>query len=345
MLRKVVFSLMVLFAAAGMFAQANEVYTEIGSDVISKEPVKDADVVFGGFYNKTLATLVFDKFWVDAKIGVALYSNDEWDSSNFGILGGDTHLNVGFMPMWHSEVVVGTDYDRIIPGTYLYAYDDVLPNARFGNTGATYVFSGLKPLLGISMAVNVPFQYLMFTDDNGFDMNAAVYYESDFGINVGSRMFTDFEDNFSIGGYVSGGLGTPFFWMAGYTYKGVGYDSLNPADHYLDGSFGVDLGFVYLAGDFEIGFKGVNDARPLYTGILAKINPLDVMTAQLGVLYSVSNTKDYDNSYNALTFKPKVLLDVSNFEIGIGADITVLDSPVQDTAVGLAFPVHVKYWF
>lgn len=343
--KKVVFALLVLFVGAVVFAQTNEVYTETGSNVFTKEPVEDAPLTFGGLYNKSYGFLQFERFWVEGKIGVALYSNDEWNSSNFGLIADDTFLNIGFAPAWHSAFVLGTNYDKIIPGVQLYAYDDVLPGGRFGNNGLTYVFTGIAPMLGLTMALNVPFQYQMFTDDNGLETNAAIYYESDFGVNVGTRMTMDFAGDFAMGAYVSGGLERPFSWMAGYTYKGTGYDGSVPANHYIDASMAAKLGMFNLGADFEIGFEGVNDSRPLYAGVMAKVKPFSFMGAQLTALYSISDTKDYDNSFNVLTLEPKVTLEMDYCEIGLGAEITVFDSPFQDTAVGLAFPVYMKYWF
>lgn len=344
-LRKAILSLLVLFAVAGAFAQSNEVYTETGVNVFSKEPVKGPSVTFGGLYNKTRAYLVFNQFWVDGKIGVLLGSTDKWDSASFGLMSDDTYINMGFTPAWHSELVLGTNYDKVIPGTYLFAYDDVLPDARFGNNGLTYLFKGFKPFTGLSMAVNTPLQYEMFTSENGMEANTAIYYESDFGLNLGTRMSFDFVGDFSMGLYLTGGISEPFSWMLGYSYKGTGYDGLTPAKHYFDGSMATNLGMIYLGADFELGFDGPGKSRPMYMGLLAKVKPTSSVTAQLATLYSIENAKDYSNSVNTLTFKPKVKFEKEYFEFGVGADIMVLDTPAQETGVGFSFPVYMKYWF
>jgi hypothetical protein len=343
-MRKAILSLLVLFVVAGVFAQTNDVFTETGINIISKDPVKGSSLSFGGIYNKSRAYLVFNQFWVDGKIGLLMSSNNEWDSAYIGMMSDDTYINMGFTPAWHSEIVLGTDYDKVIPGTYLFAYDDILPDARFGNQGATYIFKGFKPFTGLNLAANLPIQYNMFTSESGMETNTAIYYESNFGLNLGTRMSFDFVNDFSMGIYLSGGVSEPFSWMLGYSYKGTGYDGLTPADHYFDGSMGADFGMLYLGADFEIGFDGPHKSRPMYMGILAKIKPVSAVTVQLTTLYSIENTKDYSNSTNTLTFKPKVKFEKEYFEFGIGADIMVLDTPAAETGVGLSFPVYMKYW-
>lgn len=342
--KKVVLTLMVLFAMGISFAQVNDVYTKIGSNIFTKEPIKDSDVVFGGIYNESRAFLNFDQFWVDGKVTGAIYSVDEWNSVNFELLESGTYINAGFSPFSFLEFVVGTNYDRVLPGTYMYAYDAILPNARFGNTGATVIFTGLKPILGITAAANIPFQVGMFSDYNGMEINAALYYESFFGIDLGTRIYGDFNDDFAIAAFLSGNLGS-FNWMAGYTHNGTGYNNVIPADHYIDASVQFGLGMFAMGADFEIGFGGINDSRPLYTGIRAEFEPISSMNAQLAVLMSVADTKDYENTTKSLLINPKIAFDMNYSEIGIGAEILICDVPNQDNAVGFAFPVYFKHWF
>ncbi|MBO5137055.1 MAG: hypothetical protein J6B81_00965 [Spirochaetaceae bacterium] len=343
--KKLILGLMILLISGFAFSQTNEVYTKVGSDVLTKAPVEGSDVVFGGLYSDTGTTLIFENFWVDGRIGLAVYSIDEWDSVNFGVLDEITHINAGFAAPGNSELVIGTDYDRTIPGAYMYAYDDVLPDARYGNTGVTYTFSWLKPLIGLTIAGNIPFQDFMFSDVNGLEVNGAIYYESDFGINVGTTMYGDFKDSFSIGAYVTGGVDSVFSWLLGYTYNGTGVTGLIPADHYFDGSMSFDFGMFDMAADFELGLDGVNSSNPLYAGLLASFTPFPAMTAQVGVKMNVADSKNYSDSYKAFSVNPKVLFNMESAEIGVGAEIVMADYPVVGAATGFSIPVHFKYWF
>lgn len=344
-LKRLIISLMVLFAVGFGFSEANEVFNEFGVNALTRDPVENGEVVFGGIYNDTGVMLDLERFWVDARVRMDMFSLDEWESAEINLINNKTHINAGFRPLDNMEFVVGTDYDSMLPGGFMYAYNDVIPNARYGNTGLTYKYTGLKPLIGLTMAMNLPLQNRMFTEDNAIEMNGAVYYESPIGINLGTRFYGNWIDDFSMAAFVSGGLDSKISWVAGYTYNGTSVDGLTPADHYIDTSTNFAFGFMDLSTDFEIGFKGINDASPMYSGIQLALNIFGSIVPKMTVMYNVSDASDFGNSVRTLLLHPRILFEQDYYRISVGTELLFVETATTDMEVGFSIPIYLKYWF
>lgn len=344
-LKTLILGLMVLFAAGAGFSEANEVFNEIGVNAITRDPVENGEVVFGGVYNDTGVKLDLERFWVDARVRMDLFSLNEWETAEINLINNKTHINAGFRPFKSMDFTLGTDYDSILPGGYMYAYNDVIPNARYGNTGFTYEYTGLKSLLGLTMAMNIPLQNKMFSNDNVIEMNGAVCYESPIGINLGTRFYGNWIDDFSMAAFVSGGANSRISWVAGYTYKGKSVDGLTPADHYIDTSTNFALGFIDISTDFEIGFKGINNASPMYNGIQVALNIFDSIIPKMTVMYNVSDAKNFDSSVRTMVLHPRLLLEKDNYRISVGTELLFVETATSDMEVGFSVPIYLKYWF
>lgn len=328
-------------------AQYNEIYNKLGSDLAVKVPGENEKFIFGGFYNEAKALVYFDRFWVEGRIGLK-FSLDGNNVGKVTTMPDRTQGNVGWTPFTGSEFVFGTNYYKMVPGTYMNAYDDVLPSARYGKNGFTYVFSGLKDETGVSLALNVPFQDSMFTGNHGVDVNGAVIYEGEKNINFGTTFYTDFSDDYSVGAYASGGAyGSPFVWMAGYTLNGKGINNATPADHYFDTTIKITREKFSLSADFEVGVNNSSDGKiPLYAGILGIYFPVPTVQVKLGAMYTLTDASDYHRSNNVLFLYPRVLIGMGKHEFAVGTQVTLLDTSISDSpTLGFAFPVHWKYNF
>ena len=191
--------LLLVSSSLFMFSQQNEIYNKIQINVASKNPTKDAKTSFGGFFNEAKALVYFDNFWVEGRIGLNFISSNNWESGQVEIMLDRTHGNVGWTPFEHSEFVFGTQYYEMVPGTYMNAYEDALPDGRYGKSGATYSCTALKDVAGFTFGMNYPIQTNMFTEDNFLKTNFGINYESDYGINAGTTIYTNLSNEFSIG--------------------------------------------------------------------------------------------------------------------------------------------------
>lgn len=336
-----IFFLFLSFAIP-LFAQ-NEVYNKLGSDIVVKQPIANSDFRFGGFYNEAKALVYFDTFWVEGRIGLK-FSLDE-NIGKIAIMSDRTYGNVGWTPFPYSEFVFGTNYYKMIPGTYMNSFDDVLPSARFAKSGFTYLNTSLKEKTGLTFAVNIPLQYEMFSENHGMDLNGAIIYENPLNFNLGTTMYSDFQNDYMLGLFASGGnYSSPFSWMVGYTLNGKGINCATPADHYFDTTLKFIVEKLSVSTDFEIGFNNDGKKVPIYAGFLGAYSPISAFTAKLGAMYTLSNASDYDNSNNVLFLYPRFVFTHEKHEFAVGTQITLADT-IGNEAVGLAFPIHWKYYF
>ena len=338
--------LVITLGVGAASAQIIEVYNKLGSDVVIKPAVKGADPFFSGIYNEARAWVIFDDFWVEGRVGMNMTTNNLWDTGVIEIMSDKTYGNVGWLPFDGSEIVLGTLYYKTVPGTYMNAYDDALPAGRYGKTGATYLFSGLSPMTGISMGVNVPFQRDMFSDVSFFQVNGAVYYEGTGGLNGGVSYFTNLKNDVTLGAFFSYTGDDPLTWMVGYTYNGYGIDGETPIDHAIDATMKFDMGFFSISADFEIGFNVEEGSNmPIYTGLLGIVYPMPDLALKMSALYIIGDAKDYAMSENLIFLYPRASYYLGPHEFSVGAQVTISDMPVVDTGVGLAFPIFWKYYF
>ena len=336
-----------LFVSSSLFifSQQNEIYNKIQIDVASKSPTKDAKTSFGGFFNEAKALVYFDKFWVEGRIGLNFISSNNWESGQVQIMSDRTHGNVGWTPFEHSEFVFGTQYYEMVPGTYMNAYEDALPDARYGKDGATYICSAIKDLTGFSFGMNIPIQTDMFTEDNFLKTNFGIIYESDYGINAGTTIYTNLSDYFSIGNYISGDPSKPFTWMVGYTYNGTGINGETPATHYFDSTFNLILKQFNFSADFEMGYNIDNNTAPMYAGFTGIYYPIPTIQVKVGVLYNATDTTDFVESQNVLLLYPRLIFTVGNNDISVGPQITFSAMPNESSYVGFDFPIYWKHIF
>lgn len=334
--------LLVMFVLVSGFSQSSEVYNKFQMDFVSKAPTDESKVEFGGFFNEAKALIYFDEFWVEGRIGLRFCSTDGWESGKVQIMSDRTHGNVGWFLGDIAEVVFGTQYYKMLPGTYMNAYDDALPDGRYGKDGYTMLFTPLRDIFGLSMAFNVPLQDDMFTESSLMKVSGSFIYESPFDINFGSTIYTDLKDDISIASFLSGNPRNVFMWMIGYTYNGTGIDGTIPATHYVDSSMKITLPRFELSGDFEIGYNSDTDTTPMYAGLLGIFYPIPSLQTKLGLLYNVSNLTAYEESKNILFIYPRVIISIMNNDISIGPQITIADMPNADSKVGFSFPVYWK---
>lgn len=345
-LKKIEWIILLLSVVIPLSAQHIDAYNKLGSDVVIKQPIPNSEFNFGGFYNEAKALVYFERFWFEGRIGMK-FSLDNNNVGKLAIMSDRTYGNVSWTPFSYSEFVFGTNYYKMIPGTYMNSFDDVLPSARFAKTGFSYINTSLKENAGLTFAVNIPLQDEMFSENHGMDINGAIIYENPLGFNLGTTMYSDFQDDFMLGLFASGiNLKLPVTWMIGYTLNGKGINGATPADHYFDTTLKFTGEKFNISTDFEIGFNNDNDKKiPIYAGVLGVYSPISAFTAKLGAMYTISNASDYNNSNNVLFLYPRFVFTHEKHEFAVGTQITFADTVENNSAVGLAFPIHWKYYF
>lgn len=325
------------------FAQTNEIYNKIQIEPISKSPIKDSKLSFGEIFNEAKALLYFSDFWVEGRIGLKFYSLDNWNSGKIETMDDRTHGNIGWYLSKDCELVFGTQYYKMIPGTYMNAYEDALPDGRWGKTGAAYINTKLKDIYGLSFGINIPIQDEIFTSTNYFKINGSVVYESPLNLNIGSAIYTDLYNDFSIANFISSNQGNPFTWMLGYTYNGTGIDGKTPATHYFDSTMNLKTKKFLTSTDIEIGYNDDLNTNPMYLGLLGIYYPIPEIQAKCSILYNVSNINDYSESQNTLFIYPRFIFTILNNDISIGPEFTIVDMPNSSSQLGFSFPIYWKH--
>lgn len=323
---------------------SNEVFTEVGIDAVKKSTVKGEQATFGGTYVDAGAQLYAENFWVDGRIRLDLYSTDSWKTASVGLITDKSHINLGFNPWYGSEFIVGTDYDAIFPGAYMYAYNDISPNGRYGNTGLTYHFLWLKDIAGLTFATNLPMQKDMFKDDNGMEMNFAMFYQSILDLNMGLRFHTNYLKDFGFGTGISGGLNSIFSWNVGYSYNGEGLNK-NVAEHYFDGSTNLIVPGITISLDMEWGLNDQRGMDPLYVGTQFAVTAFDYLIPKLTLMYNVEDTKEIVDCTKSVLINPRLLYERNNYRISVGAEILYITTDGKESQVGLNVPIYLKYWY
>ena len=345
--KSIMLKMLMLFVSSSlfMFSQQNEIYNKIQINVTSKNPTKDAKTSFGGFFNEAKALVYFDNFWVEGRIGLNFISSNNWESGQVEIMPDRTHGNVGWTPFEHSEFVFGTQYYEMVPGTYMNAYEDALPDGRYGKSGATYICTALKDVAGFTFGMNYPIQTDMFTEDNFLKTNFGIIYESDYGINAGTTIYTNLSNEFSIGNYISGNPSKSFTWMVGYTFNGTGINGETPATHYFDSTTNIVLKYFNISADFEFGYNVDTQTAPLYAGFTGIYYPIPTIQVKLGILYNASDATEFTESQNVLFIYPRLIFTINNNDISIGPQFTISAMPNEQSHMGFSFPIYWKHSF
>ena len=335
----------ILFVSSLCFAQ-NEIYNKMQVNIINRNPQNDSPITFGSFFNEAKALVYFNHFWVEGRIGLQFQSLDNWKTGEIAIMKDRTHGNVGWTLFKNQEFVFGTQYYKMLPGTYMNAYEDALPDGRYGKTGANYETTVLKEKTGLTFGLNIPIQDKMFTKDNFAKVHGAIIYEPLQEFALGTAFYTDLKDDIKLATFLSGQTEKlPFSWMVGYTYNGTGINGETPATHYFDSTFNVLFSKVNLAADFEIGYYDKNDTVPLYVGLLGIYFPKPTIQLKATILYNALNAKDFETSQNTLFIYPRVILTIGKNDISIGPQFTLLHVPNSKIEAGFAFPIYWKHSF